>query len=264
MKIYTVNDIRKAIKNVGIKKNDTVFIFPETYKFGILENIQFHSKVYEVFFNIINEIIGPKGTICIQSYTFDTLRFNKKFYYDKQDSTSGGFSKYILSLKKTVRSNHPAFSVASIGHKSEFISKNNSFHNYGYNSPLEKFLRLNGKILSLGSDYMRNPFNHVAEYMVGVPYYFNKYKNFQTIKNNKMKRQEFTSFVRYLNYELIYEYNKLRSKIKKKKIVKSSRLGESYVHSFNVNKYFDICLNQLTKDQFSLINKNKYLKSLKA
>jgi aminoglycoside 3-N-acetyltransferase len=262
MKIYTVNDIKRSIKKVGIRKNDTVFIFPETYKFGILEDIQFHNRVYEIFFKIISEIIGPKGTICIQSYTFDTLRFNKKFYYDKPVSTSGGFSNYILSLKKTVRSNHPAFSIASIGHKSKFISQNNSFHNYGYNSPLEKFLRLNGKILSLGSDYVKNPFNHVAEYMVGVPFYFNKYKNFQIIKNNKMKKQEFASFVRYLDLELVGEFKKLKKEIKKNKIVKSSKLGESYLHCTNANKYYNILLNLLTKDQFVLINKDKYLKSL--
>ena len=78
MKIYKIDDVRKAIKSVGIKKGDAVFIFPETYKFGILENIEFHHKVYESFYKIISEIIGPKGTICIQSHTFNTLRFNFK------------------------------------------------------------------------------------------------------------------------------------------------------------------------------------------
>ena len=117
MKTYTVNDVRKSIRKVGIKKGDAVFIFPELYKFGILENIQFNNKLYEIFFKVVSEIIGPKGTICIQSFTFDTLRLNKKFYYNKPESTSGGFSNYILSLKKTIRSNHPAFSVASIGYK---------------------------------------------------------------------------------------------------------------------------------------------------
>ena len=100
MKTYTVNDIKKSIRKVGIKKDDSVFIIPEIYKFGILKNTQFNNKLYEIFFKVISEIIGPKGTICIQSYTFDVLRFNKKFYYDKPESTGGGFSNYILSLKK--------------------------------------------------------------------------------------------------------------------------------------------------------------------
>ena len=263
MKIYKIDDVRKAIKSVGIKKGDAVFIFPETYKFGILENIEFHHKIYESFYKIISEIIGPKGTICIQSHTFDTLRFNNKFYYDKPESTSGGFTNYILSLKKTIRSNHPAFSVASIGYKSKFISQNNSFHNYGYNSPLEKFLRLNGKFLSLGSDYVINPFNHIAEYMAGVPFYYNKYKKFQIVKDKKIEKQEYTSSVRYLNLELVYDFKELKKELKKYKIIKSSKLGEAYIYGFDVKKYYNICLNLLSKNQFSLINKKKYLKSLK-
>ena len=79
MKTYTVNDLIKSIKKVGIKKGDTIFIFPEIYKFGILEDTKSNNKLYEIFFKVIKKIIGPKGTICIQSYTFDTLRFKKKF-----------------------------------------------------------------------------------------------------------------------------------------------------------------------------------------
>ena len=263
MKTYTINDLRKSIRKVGIKKGDTVFIYPEIYKFGILENIQSNNQLYEVFFKVIKKIIGPKGTICIQSYTFDTLRFKRKFYYDEPVSTSGGFSNYILSLKETIRSHHPVFSIASIGYKSKFISQKNSFHNYGYNSPLEKFIRLKGKILSLGSSIVENPFNHVAEHMVGVPFYFNKYNNFKIVKSNKMKRQEFTSSVRYLNFEWVRDYSKIKREIKKNKILKSSKLGESFIYCCNVKKYYDICINLLVKDQFSMIDKKKYLMSLK-
>ena len=263
MNTYKLADIKKAIKSVGIKKGDAVFIFPETYKFGILESVDFHNKVYENFYKIIRNIIGPKGTICINSHTFDTLRLKKKFYYDKPDSTSGGFANYILSLKETIRSNHPAFSVASIGNKAKLVSQNNSLHNYGYKSPFEKFLRLNGKMLSLGADYLRNPFQHSAEFMAGVPYYYNKYTNFKIVKNRKIFKKEYSSFVRHLNIELVMNFRKLKIELKKNKIVKSARLGDSYIYCTDVKKYYNICLNLLTKDQFSLINKKKYMKSLK-
>jgi aminoglycoside 3-N-acetyltransferase len=263
MKIYTLDDLKKAIKKVGIKKGDAVFIFPETYKFGIMENINFHDKVYENFYKVIKNIIGPRGTVCINSYSFDTLRFKKKFYYDKPVTTSGGFSNYILSLNKTIRSNHPAFSVASIGYKAKLVSQNNSRHNYGYQSPYEKFLRLNGKVLSLGADYVINPFIHIAEYMAGVPYYFNKYENFEIVKKNRKINKEYTSFVRYLNIELETDFRKLKKELKRSKIVKSTKLGGSHIYCSNVREYYDICLNLLIKDQFSLINKKKYLKSIK-
>lgn len=261
MKIYRVNEIKEKIREIGIKKDDTIFINPETYKLGILENINFHNKVYECFYNVIKEIIGPKGTISINSYSFETLRHLKRFNYNSTKTTCGGFSNYILSLKQTVRSNHPVFSVSSIGYNSKFISQGNSLSNYGYSSPYEKFLRLNGKILSLGRNYWDNPYNHVAEFMIGVPYYYNKFTNVPIIKNKKKIKKEYSSFVRYMNFELISDYKKLKLELKKSKIIKSAKLGDDFVHSVNAKKYLEICLKLLSKNQFCFINKKKYLRS---
>ena len=83
------------------------------------------------------------------------------------------------------------------------------------------------------------------------------------VKNRKILKKEYSSFVRYLNIELVSDFRKLKKELKKKKIVKSARLGESYIYSSDVKKYYNICLNLLTKDQLSLINKKKYIKSLK-
>ena len=54
MKTYTVNDLIKSIRKVGVDKGDTIFISPEIYKFGILENTLSNNKLYEIFFNVIN------------------------------------------------------------------------------------------------------------------------------------------------------------------------------------------------------------------
>lgn len=263
MKYYKIDDIENAVRKVGIKKDDTIFINPEIYKFGILESTDINNRVYEYFYKVIKDIIGPKGTICINSYTFDTLRLKKKFYYNEPNSTCGGFSNYILSLKKTIRSDHPVFSIASIGYKSKFISQNNSLHNYGYNSPYEKFLRLNGKILHLGRDYWINSNFHTAEFMVGVPYFYNKFTKVPIIKNKKRINREYSSSVRYLNFDLVGNYNKLKKELKKSKTIKSIKLGGSFVHGIVAKKNLEVYLNLLTKDQFSLIDKKKYLKSLK-
>ena len=262
MKLFKEEDILEAIKKVGIISGDNVFINTEIYKFGLLENINKHKKIYEIMYNIIKKIIGKNGTISTNSYTFDTLRFEKSFNYNKPNSTCGDFSNYILNLKRCVRSNHPVFSVSSIGKNAEFICKNNSLHNYGYNSPYEKFLRLDGKILNLGMQPWISPFYHVAEFMIGVPHYYNKFTKVKYFKNKKKFNQDYSSFVRYLNYELIEDYSKLKKILKKKKIVKSYKLGDGFVYSINAKKYLKICLEILTKDQFSFINKKKYIRSL--
>mgnify|MGYP001358947627 CR=1 FL=1 len=140
---------------------------------------------------------------------------------------------------------------------------NNSLHNYGYNSPYEKFLRLNGKILNLGKDYWINPYYHVAEFMVGAPHYYNKFTKVPIIKNRKKINQVYSSFVRYLNYDLIGNYKKLKKDLKDSKIIKSAKLGDNFVHCVEAKKYLGVCLNILSIDQFSFIDKKKYLKSIK-
>ena len=81
--------------------------------------------------------------------------------------------EYMRNLRSSVRSNHPVFSVVAIGKLKNQICKSNSLNNYGYNSPYDKFLKYNGKILNLGMDPELNPFRHVMEFKNGVPYCYN-------------------------------------------------------------------------------------------
>ena len=263
MKSYTIKNINNCLKKVGLKNGDIVFINPEIFRFGKLKTNKINYNIYEIFYENIFKIIGKNGTSLINTYTFDTLRYKTKFTYESKLTTCGGFSNFILTKKNVVRSQHPVFSVASLGKKAKFICKNNSKHNYGYNSPYEKFLRLNGKSLKLGQDYWLNPFYHVAEFMIGVPHYFNKYTDVEYFMNGRKKKLYFSSFVRYLNFELIENYSMLKKTIDKKKIVKKSKLGSGYIYSVDAIEYLKCCLELLSKDQFSLIYKNNYIKSQK-
>jgi hypothetical protein len=60
------------------------------------------------------------------------------------------------------------------------------------------------------------------------------------------------------------DLKKLKVELIKNSVIKSSRLGESSVYCANAKKYLEVCLNLLSNDQFYLINKKKYFKSLKS
>lgn len=262
MKPYTTKDIEISLRKIGIKKDDSVFINPEIFKLGKYKDAKNKREYYKNFYLVIKKIIGLDGTICVNTYTFDTLRYKKKFIYENNKCTSGEFSNLILGEKNCTRSNHPVFSVTAIGRLSKFICQNNSFHNYGYNSPYHKFLKINGKILNLGMDPWRNPFNHVAEFLVGVPYCYNKLTVVKYFKNNKKKNFIFSSFVRYLNLELKPNYRILEKELLKKKIIKKFNLGDGFLYSVNAKKYTDLCINILSKNQFAFINKSLYKRSI--
>ena len=256
MSEYSKKDISSAFEKVGLKKGDVLFINPEIYKFGILKNANNNLQYFNEFYIAIKKIIGSTGTICINSFTFDTLRFNKKFVYENSKCTSGTLSEIILNEKKSVRSNHPVFSVAAIGKKAKLICKNNSFNNYGYNSPFYKFLKLNGKILNLGMSPWLNSFNHVAEFLIGVPHYYNKLTDVKYYKNGLRKKQLYSSFVRELDANLIDKYGKIKKELKKQTFVNSQKLGDGELFYFDANKYLNMTLEILSKDINSIHKKS--------
>lgn len=262
MKNYNLVDIVETLKKVGLKRGDLVFINSEIYKLGNMLNIK-NMDIYGAFFNSIKKVIGDSGTICCNTFTFNTLGKGEKFVYENKKITSGGFSTYILNKKKVIRSNHPVYSITAIGPKAKQICNKNSFHNFGYNSPYEKFARLNGKILNLGMEPWRNPYNHVAEHMIGVPYYFNKLTKIDYFKNGKKKNYNFSTFVRYLDFNCIWNFKYIKNELSKKKIVKKAKLGDGFVYIVNSQEYLNMCLELLTKDQFALIKRRYYLKKIK-
>ncbi|MDC0472916.1 AAC(3) family N-acetyltransferase [Pelagibacteraceae bacterium] len=263
MKLYNTNDIHKALKKIGISKNDTVYICPEIYKLGKLDGAKSKSEYIEVFFKIISEIIGPGGTLVINTYTFQTLRQNKIFKYEKTPSSSGAFSEYVRNKKNSLRSLHPVFSVCAIGKQKHSICSNNSTSNYGEGSPYQNFLDLGGKILNLGMDPWLNPFLHLAEMKAGISYKYSKLNELTYIKNKKKIKKIFSSYVRYLGLTIEFDYSNFSKEINKRKLVKSANLGNGKVYSINASKYVSLLTKLLSKDQFYLLRKIPNVNRLK-
>ena len=78
-----------------------------------------------------------------------------------------------------------------------------------------------------------NPFLHVAEFLVGVPYYYNKLTKVNYYKNTKKVNRYFSSSVRYLNLDFQIELGRLKKELTRKKIVKSTSLGASKIYFFS-------------------------------
>ena len=191
MKKYNKKNIIDTLKKVGLKSGQIVYIDSELFKFGSLYEAKNKNHYYKIFFDSIYEIIGKNGTIATNSYTFQTLRYGKKFIYEKTKCTSGEFSDYIREKRGSLRSQHPVFSVTALGKHKKYLCSNNSSHNYGYNSPYQRFLELDGKVLNLATDPCFNPFLHVAEFLSGVPYFYNKLTKVNYYKNNKKVNSAF-------------------------------------------------------------------------
>ena len=264
MKKYNKKEIISALKKVGLKKGETIYINHKLFKLGNLYEAKNKNHYYKIFFDSIYKVIGRNGTMTTNTYTFQTLRYGKKFIYEKTKSTSGELSDFIRRKKGSLRSHHPAFSVTALGKNKEYLCSNNSHHNYGYNSPYHRFIELEGKVLNLGLPPWSNPFLHFAEFLVGVPYYYNKLTKVNYYKNNKKVNKFFSTSVRYLGLNMkiqINKMNKLHREMKKRKIVKEANLGSSKIYLLDAKKYLNIVLKYLQKDQFAFYKISNFKKN---
>ena len=91
------------------KKKDTIFVNPEIYKFGLYKDAKNADEYFNIFYQTLKNLIGPDGTLCMNTYSFDTLRYNKNFNHNDNKTTSGKLSEILLKDKKSIRSNFQYF-----------------------------------------------------------------------------------------------------------------------------------------------------------
>ena len=167
------SDVVSSLKNLGLCKGDLVFITADLLQVGYFPGSK--SKTYTKWLEILEDVVGSEGTIIAASYTSTTLRFSKEKIIFTRDSltTSGAFSKIILSSDKCVRSGHPTNSYAGIGPLAQEILSPQDSTGLSYD-PIGRIIALGGKNLMLGTiDAMNAPM--VLHYVQEIAGYTKKH-----------------------------------------------------------------------------------------
>ena len=254
---YKFCDIINNIKKCNIKKNDIVYVSGNLSSFGHCETKNIN-KIPEIFFKALIEVIKKEGTIIVPSHTFFLANTKRIFNIKLSKSISGSFSNYILKQKNVVRQEHPFSSSAAVGKKAKYICSNNTKSVYGLGSPFDRMIKLNAKFLSLGMPINLNCSQvHHAELMMNVPYRYNKKFSHRIKKNNKTYKKDFNMFV-LKEQHLKIKRNKNKKIIenftKKEKIFRS-KLGNNFIYSYNLKKFYEINMKLFKKDIFCWVGK---------
>lgn len=251
---YTSDDISKALKLVGMKKGDSIFLHSNLGFFGKLKDANDTNEYCKIFKKLIFEVIGQEGTLIVPTFS---LSFCNNQIYDKKQTPSvecGIFSEYIRQDEDSIRSDDANFSVCAIGVNAEFFTSDSQAHSFGADSFWERLLKENGKIcrFNLGSDY--NTFVHYVEWKFNVPYRYDKEFSGISMINDKKIEKKFIHFVRDLEKEEhMPDLSRLDQKAKERELLHVTDLGKGQIISINSLDIYQIISDEIKKDPSFLI-----------
>jgi len=243
-------ELNKLFNNLGIKKGDKIIIHSNIA--GIL---QFYYKdkisISKVFFSILKNHIGKKGTIIIPAYNYE---FTKKKSFNLKNSSSevGFFSNYLLKKYWKNRTLDPVFSHIVFGNLRGFKKNNINNEAFGKDSIFSYILKNNFKIFCFCCSSDRVTFIHFIEYIFRVPYRYIK-KFISTVEYGKFKQK---IIYKYNVGKKIYAYSlkekKINQLIDQNQFIRS-KFGRFECFSINCNYLHDSIGKKIIKNDYYLI-----------
>ena len=199
-KIVLKQDILNALKEIGLKQGLSVMVHTS------LSSLGFVCGGAQIVIESLLETVGIDGTIIMPTQSWKNLDPStgvhweepKEWYdiirenwpaYDKDitpTNTMGSVAEMFRKWKGTLRSDHPARSVAAWGKYASYITENHDLSNiFGEGSPLSKLYDLDGYVLLIGVGYDKNTSLHLADVRANYPSKHNCIEHSAILENGK-------------------------------------------------------------------------------
>lgn len=163
--MYTKQDLKNAIREMGIGSTDTLIIHSSMKSIG--EVLGGADTVLDSFMEYLME-----GLLILPTHTWASMNgAHNEYDPNKEPSCVGILSNLFMKREGVVRSLHPTHSVAAFGKDSkEFIKGEEEITTpCAVGGCYDRLRERNGKILLLGVNHIRNTFIHSVEEVLQVP-----------------------------------------------------------------------------------------------
>lgn len=203
-----VSMLTERWQSAGLEVGDTVLIHSNT-KRTLVEYRRkgFSITPHDILESLLNTI-GPKGTLLLPLFNFD---FSKGVPFDIRttESQMGALTEVGRKFKGAVRTGHPIYSFAVIGHYAHMFDNIDNESGYAEDSPFGLLKSLNGKIGSLDlEDQHSMTFYHHVEEIKRVDYrYYKSFSGDYTDKYGETKKKTYKLYVRDIERGVLTNVN---------------------------------------------------------
>jgi len=160
------NDIIEDLGKIGLYKGDTVMVHSSLKKIGYVDGGP--SEIIKA----LSHVLTDTGTLVIPTYgmkegSMYRTCIDKNYVFDPKTSKTdlGAIPSSFLETPNIERSIHPTHSVSALGKHAKYITESHSSakSTFGENSPWDKLIQLDGKLLMIGLGMGRNTLSHALE-----------------------------------------------------------------------------------------------------
>lgn len=176
--VLSYNELIKQLKDIGIKKGETIIIHCSLSKIGWIVGGE------EILIRALLESVGKEGTLMMPAQTWKNLDPSTGVHWEQPEKWwpiirenwpaydpevtpvigMGIVAEMFRKWPNAKRTNHPARSFSAVGKNAEYLTKEHDLKNiFGEGSPLSKLYELDAKILLIGVGHNKNTSLHLAE-----------------------------------------------------------------------------------------------------
>ena len=257
IKIVKKEEITQSLIKVGVKKGDVVLVHSSLSMIGRIEGGKKGNEYLKTLHDAFFEVIRNEGTLVVPAFFYDYGRWGTPYDIKRSPVSPqlGIFARYVAGLPKAARSLNPITALAAVGAKANYICGGGTGSAFGVDSPWDRLLQSNAKMVFLGIDLRAMTFIHFVEYMVGVPHIYNKFFTVPISRNGRLVKMPICSQVRYLDFEIEYDAEKNTSRFEKAGIVNKEKVGSGIIRCLSCKKFFEFAKEKVKKDYFYFLKK---------
>jgi len=231
----TKEEIVKALTEIELTRADNVMVHASLSKLGYV------CGGAQTVIEAIMEVVGDEGSIMMPAQSWKNLdpdagvhwTVGRKYWqiigdnwpaYDKKltpTNTMGAVAEMFRLWEGTVRSDHPARSVAAWGKNALYLTKNHDLSDIlGKASPVGRLYELDGKVLLIGVGYYKNTSLHLADTVANYGGKHNVTEHSAVMEEGKRVWKAYETL--YVNGE---DFNEIGEAFERERDVKKVKLG---------------------------------------
>jgi aminoglycoside 3-N-acetyltransferase len=251
-----------VLTSLGIRAGDTLLVHSDLRDLvRLAEPSELASQndprsfLLEAFDSALKETVGAEGTICVLGTYSDYARFGKPFdlRHSPPDAQYGAYNRYVFDQGTAQRSLNPLVGFLATGAKAGWICEHASAYGYGPDTPWERLVALEGKMLFWGVDLRNMTFVHHVEQQIGVPHLYHKVYDAPVIVDGKPIELPVVTSVRYLDFNIVYNFKRLSDDLAASGALQSLRQSPFQAHLVSCRAVMEHLIRVLAKDPYYLL-----------